>query len=59
MARFASFPSDRCYFCGTTENVHYCSLCKKSFCDVCQNRYAKRIFAMITETVRRLLAAEE
>ncbi len=50
--------TEKCYFCDSTD-TKYCSLCKHWFCDVCNERYDKRIIAMIKEKVPGWLTREE
>lgn len=46
---------DKCYFCGTTKGIKFCSLCKKSFCNKCRRQYARRVEAMANEAVDRVM----
>ncbi len=50
--------TEKCYFCDSTD-TKYCSLCKHWFCDVCNERYDKRIIAMIKEKIPGWLTREE
>src|SRR6059036_1728988 len=45
----------RCYFCNTTENIHYCGFCRKWFCKKCGKQYFRRVEAMISENFRSLV----
>ena len=43
--------SEYCRLCGTTRNLEYCGMCKKSFCLNCKRKYPQRVHAMMQEKV--------
>lgn len=51
MSRQFNTDPAKCRLCGTTENLEYCSLCKKYFCAECKEKYPERVEAMMQEKV--------
>lgn len=49
--RFNEPAPKKCRLCGSTENLEYCSICHKYFCQDCKDKYPERVEAMMQERV--------